>query len=58
MGQCCANEEMMTLKEFNLGLQVESSTTIQEVKVEETAAKENPFMSKQETEIPIKEENL
>lgn len=58
MGQCCANEEMITLKEFNLGLKVESSTTLQEQKVAETAAKEDLLNAKQEVEIPIKEENL
>lgn len=42
MGQCCANEEMITLKEFNLDYKIESSTTIQEQKVAETATKENP----------------
>lgn len=57
MGQCCANEEMIGLKEFNLGYQVNSSTTIQDQKVAETAVKEDPLIVKQEPEIPIKEES-
>lgn len=47
MGQCCVNEEMITLKEFNLGINVDSSTTIQEQRAAETAAKEGPNMAKQ-----------